>query len=392
MKNKKVLIIPPDGSRRYSGAGVLTAKYYKEYTQAGAWVDILPALGTHAPMSRAEITDFFGTEIPLERFLVHRWRDGVTCIGVVPSAYIKEILRDFIPDGELFRTASAFFSDDIPVDISDYLLDPSYDVILSIGQVVPHEVAGMANYTKNIVVGCGGAAFINASHMLGAVYGIELTQGRVDTPVRRLFDYAQAHLLKSLPIKYILNVAEAGEVVETFIGSGRDVFEQAAALSAARNITQLATPVQNCVVELGEEITSTWLGNKAIYRTRMAIANGGELLILAPGITRFGEDDENDRLIRKYGYCGRKRVLELCTQASELRTNLAVAAHLIHGSADGRFTVTYAAPRLGRELVEAAGFGYMEWDEAVARRDAAKRGDDGVFYVANPALGLWCVE
>ncbi|MCL2604845.1 MAG: D-mannonate epimerase [Defluviitaleaceae bacterium] len=396
----KILLVPPDGSRPYSYGGVLTNLYYHQFTRAGKHVDILPALGTHAPMDSAELSAFFGEGIPPERFLVHDWRNGVEKIGEIPAEYVREVISDGIggnmdsgggngvgTDSVFGETVRALFSQNIPVEISKYLTDPSYESILSIGQVVPHEVAGMANYTKNIVVGCGGSGFINASHMVGAAYGIERTQGKTNTPVRKLFDYAEERFLSRLPIVYALTVVESETLCGLFVGRGRAIFEKAAALSAERNITYVAEPIKNCVVNLGEGVRSTWLGNKAIYRTRMAIADGGSLLVLAPGVNRFGEDDENDRLIRKYGYSGRERVLSLCATEKDLQENLSVAAHLIHGSTDGRFTVTYAAPRLGREAVEAVGYRYMEWEEAVKLKDA-----DGAYYIENPATGLWSLS
>jgi nickel-dependent lactate racemase len=370
-KLRKVLLVPPDASRPYSYGGVITRIYYKLFTQAGVHADILPALGTHAPMSRASQIAFFGGEIPSERFLVHCWREGVASLGEVPKSFVREV-------------SQGFFDEAVTVEVSNHLLDPSYDLILSIGQVVPHEVAGMANYTKNIVVGCGGSAFINASHMIGAAYGIERTLGKADTPVRRLFDYAEEMFLQKLPIKYVMTVAEAGELCGLFIGRGRELFEQAAALSAEKNITRVSKPLNHCVVDLAENIRSTWLGNKAVYRTRMAIADGGNLLILASGVRCFGEDAENDRIIRKYGYSGRERILSLCKTEADLKNNLSAAAHLIHGSADERFTITYAAPLLGREAVESVGYRYMEWEEAVKMR-----GTNGIYYIENPASGLW---
>jgi len=365
----KVLLIPPDATRPHSGGGLITAMYYEMLSAQGVEVKILPALGSHAPMTRAEQLSFFG-DIPEECFLTHLWRDGVVCLGKVPAAYVKEI-------------SEGLMDEDISVEVSTHLCDPSYDLIISIGQVVPHEVVGMANYTKNIVVGCGGNQFISASHMLGAFYGIERILGKIDTPVRKLFDYAEEHFLKQIPIEYVLTVVDNDEIIGLYTGRNRTIFEQAATLSQKHNIIYVDKPIQKCVVRLDEnEFHSTWLGNKAIYRTRMAIADGGHLLVLAPGVKTFGEDTENDRLIRKYGYIGRQQVLNLCKTEQELKNNLSAAAHLIHGSTDGRFTVTYAAPLLGREAVESVGYQYMEWEKAIKQIEDA-------FYIENPALGLW---
>jgi len=389
-KLNKVLLIPPDITRRNSGAGLITALYYELLSDAH--VDILPALGTHVPMTRDEQISFFGKSIPAERFLEHDWRNNITKVGEIPGSFVHEV-----SDGLIERA--------IDVELSNYLLDDSYDLILSIGQVVPHEVAGMANYTKNIVVGCGGSSFINQSHMLGAVYGIERIMGRADTPVRKVFDYAQEHFINKLPVEYVLTVTvsegEKTNILGLYIGKGRDSFDRAAQLSQKVNLIFMESPIETCVVWLDEhEFHSTWLGNKSIYRTRMVMANGGQLIVLAPGITKFGEDEEIDRLIRKFGYSGRDKILSLSKTEPELQNNLSAAAHLIHGSTDGRFRVTYATDKLTREEVEGVGFEYMPLSEALNTFDPDNMSTghntlaDGkrVFFIENPALGLWVTK
>ena len=389
---KKVLLIPPDITRSNSGAGIITGIYYELLNKSGILVDILPALGTHAPMTREEQISFFGENIPAERYLVHKWRDGVTKIGEVPAEFVSEV-------------SDKIMNESMDVEISDYLLDKSYDLILSIGQVVPHEVVGMANYTKNIVVGCGGSSFINKSHMLGAFYGMERIMGRDYSPVRKVFDYAQEKYLSNLPIEYVLTVTvtenEKVNIIGLYIGKERVGFTRGVALSQKHNLNYIKSPVKTCVVWLDErEFHSTWLGNKAIYRTRMAMADNGRLIILAPGVKMFGEDSENDRLIRKYGYIGRENILKLCKTEPELQNNLSAAAHLIHGSSDGRFNITYAAKHLTKEEVEGAAFDYMPFEEAFEKYNPEKLNQgynimpDGeeIYFIGNPALGLWALE
>jgi len=382
---KKVLLIPPDITRANSGAGLITQIYYDLLD--GVHADILPATGTHTPMTRDEQISFFGGNIPADRYLAHDWRNDVTKIGEVPADFVREV-----SDGVM--------SEKIDVEISDYILDGSYDLILSIGQVVPHEVAGMANYTKNIAVGCGGANFISGSHILGAFYGMERIMGRDNTPVRKVFDYAQEHFLSSLPIVYVMTVINKDKMIGLFIDKERGGFTQAVALSQEYNINYVKPAFKACVVWLDErEFKSTWLGNKAIYRTRMAMADGGRLIILAPGVRMFGEDGETDRLIRKYGYTGRENIIKLCSAEPELKANLSAAAHLIHGSSDGRFNIIYAARHLSREEIEGAGFNYMQFDEAVQKYNPEnlKEGynklfDEEIYFISNPALGLWALE
>lgn len=387
----RVLLLPPDYTRMYSGAGMLTAIYYRTLTSRDVIVDVMPALGTHAPMTPEEVEAFFEGAVPFDRVIHHDWRNDVIKLGEVPAGFVAEVSEGLVRDK-------------IDVEVNRRITDGGYDLIISLGQVVPHEVVGMANYSKNIFVGCGGASMINSSHMLGAFYGMERIMGRDYSPVRRVFDYAEANFIGDVPLMYVLTVTtNRGDDVfihGLWYGRSRVNFEEAVALSREKNLTFLDEPLKKVIVYLDErEFKSTWLGNKAIYRTRMAIADGGELIILAPGVRRFGEDAENDRLIRKYGYVGRTQVLKLTEENSDLKRNLSVAAHLIHGSSDGRFSVTYAVRHLTKEEVTGASFGYMPLDEAEKRWNTARltdgfntAGGEELFYISNPALGLWAVK
>lgn len=385
---KKVLLIPPDYTRAHSGAGKITAMFY-ETLKDDCQVDIMPALGTHVPMTEEECKEFFGDSIPMSRIFEHKWRTDVESVGQVPREFVKEV-------------SEGLMDNPIGIDINKRILDKSYDLIISIGQIVPHEVIGMANYSKNILVGCGGSSTINESHMLGAVYGMERIMGRDHSPVRKVFDYAEDNFIKDLPLMYVLTVTTAkGNDVSIhglFIGRERRILEEAIKLSQEKNLTFIDEPFKKVIVFLDErEFKSTWLGNKAIYRTRMAIADDGELIVLAPGVNKFGEDNENDLLIRKYGYVGREKVLQLTKENDDLQNNLSVAAHLIHGSSDGRFKITYAVEHLTKEEIEKANFKYMPLREAYKKYDPKKLKDgfntldDGeeIFYISNPALGLW---
>jgi hypothetical protein len=264
----------------------------------------------------------------------------------------------------------------------------------------------MANYNKNLFVGVGGAAGINESHFIAAAYGIERIMGRTDTPLRRILNYAQDHFCRHLPVVFVLTVVgPRGDgslaVRGLFIGDDVECFQQAAALSAQVNVTILDEPPHKIVVYLdAEEFPSTWLGNKAIYRTRMALADGAELVILAPGVATFGEDSEIDRLIRKYGYRTTPDIMRYVAETDDLPKNLSAAAHLIHGSSEERFTITYCLGKLTRGEIESVGYQYAEL-ETMLRRYSPKSLRDGwnvladgerIYYVSNPALGLWAYK
>ena len=386
---KKALVIPPDFTRFHSNAGFISQVFYRLLTAKGAEVDVLPALGTHVPVSETQWKTMFG-EIPYSKMIVHNWRTDVMKLGEVPA-------------DEIERISEGLWKDPVDVEVNRRLMDPTYDLIVSPGQVVPHEVIGMANHAKNIFVGCGGADMINKSHMIGAVCGMEKAMGRDHTPVRQIFDYAFDHFVKERPILWVLtvNTAPGGKIKShgIFIGEGRNCLTEAVKLAQEKNIDYVEHGLKKCVVYLDpSEFTSTWLGNKAVYRTRMAMADGGELIILAPGVHQFGEDKTVDGLIRKYGYRGRLHTLEVFQRedAADLRANMGAAAHLIHGSSDGRFSITYCVKAITREEVEGVGFKSASYDEMAAKYDPTKlkygyNTVDGeeIYFIPNPALGLW---
>ena len=389
----KVLILPPDYSRLHSAGGKITAmlvKYLRE--KYGSKIDVMPALGTHERLSAGEAAEFFGPEIDYDKLIVHDWRNDVVKLGEVPASFVREI-------------SEGLMDERVDVEVNRRVVDKAYDLVISVGQVVPHEVVGMANHNKNIFVGCGGSSMISSSHMLGAFYGLEKMMGKADTPVRKLFNYAEDNFLRGVPLLYLLTVTTAengrAKIHGLFAGRGRNTFTEAVKLSQKKNMIYVAEPLKKVVVFLdGQEFKSTWIGNKAVYRTRMAIADGGELIVLAPGVSKFGEDKENDRLIRKYGYVGRERVLGLFGENDDLRQNRSVPAHLIHGSSDGKFSITYAVKKLTRDEVTGVGFKYADYDETIKKYDPAKLTagrnilDDGeeIYFIPNPAVGLWVYE
>lgn len=387
---KKILILPPDHTRLNSQAGPITAMAYEWLTARGVQVDILPTLGTHNPMTDAQLRMMFGETIPLENFKVHDWRNGIVRKGEISGQRLSEL-------------SGGKVNYSVGVEVNQMLFD-GYDLILSVGQVVPHEVVGMANYTKNLVVGAGGADIINKSHFLGAVCNMETLLGRTDTPVRTLFNYAVDEFLSDLPITYILTVMEQADgemhMRGFYAGDDEEVYSEACELARKVNITLLDREPKKVVVYLDpHEFQSTWLGNKSVYRTRMAIADGGELVVLAPALKEFGEDPTIDKLIRQFGYNGTPATLKAVEEDEELRGNLSAAAHLIHGSSEGRFNITYCPGEGGVSLddVRSVGFDAAPYDEMVARYNPDELKDgwntlpDGeeIFYISNPALGLW---
>ena len=385
----RVMAVPPDQSREHSRAGELTRyvfDYYGERLKA-----VMPALGTHTPMRPDQLDQMFA-DVPHELFKVHNWRTDVETLGEVPAEVMLEL-----SEGKLDFPW--------PVQLNRMITQGEFDLILSIGQVVPHEVIGMANYNKNILVGVGGQASIDRSHYLSAVYGSERIMGRADNPVRRLYNYAADRFLRHLPIVYAMTVvgrrADGSLAVRGFfIGDDVEAFHRAAELSLKVNLEMLDEPIRKAVVYLDpKEFHSTWIGNKAVYRTRMALADGAELIVLAPGVNTFGEDKAIDGMIRKYGYFGTPATLKAVHANADLAAALGAAAHLIHSSSEGRFRITWCPGGLSKEEIESVGFEYGALQAVMERYDPAKlkqgynrvEGEE-VFFVANPAVGLWALR
>lgn len=401
---RRVLLVPPDHTRLHSQAGRITARFYRRLTDAGVNVAVMPALGTHAPMTPAQCDLLFGKDtIPYDKILPHRWRDDLVTLGELSAEEVEDL-------------SGGLYAQPLPVMVNKVLLD-GWDLVVSPGQVVPHEVVGLANYTKNLMIGLGGRDLIHRSHFLGAVCGMESAMGRVDTPVRAALDRAfERFLAPRVEALFVLTVVQdtAEGVVQRglFAGiggpdaGGGTAFRAAGELARAVNVQLLDEPITRCACWLDpDEFHSTWLGNKAVYRTRMAMADGGELLVLAPGVRTFGEDPAIDALIRRHGYRGTPATRAALETDPDLADNLAAAAHLIHGSSEGRFTITYctdpSAGGLAREAVESAGYTWRPLHEAMqalgigaSTRDGSQVAADGrpLTYIRNPALGLWSLR
>ncbi|HCC37783.1 MAG TPA: D-mannonate epimerase [Treponema sp.] len=403
-KPGKVLVLPPDITRFHSKAGFFTDIACRELLRLDVEVTVMPALGTHVPVTDAERERMF-PNTPKEFFRAHDWRNDVVELGRLEKEWVE-------------KTTEGAVSYDWPVQVNRLLLEGGFSLIISLGQVVPHEVIGLANHAKNLFVGTGGKEAIDKSHFAGAVYGMEKMMGRTDTPVRAMFDEGMRRYAGKLPPVFfgltVLSARSDAEAAATgagrgsialrglFAGFGRDCFTRAAALSREVNVNLLDEPIQKAVVYLDpEEFRTTWLGNKAVYRTRMAMATGGELLIIAPGLERFGEDKGIDAVIRRHGYRPGKVIREKVKTNADLADSLSAAAHLIHGSSEDRFTVRYCpGPGVSRAEIESVGFEWGDITEARARYDIEKLAmgwntlADGekIFFVPNPALGLWALR
>ena len=387
---RKVLALPPDHTRLDSQAGPIMHAVLK--LLGDKLTDVMPALGTHSAMNEAELTKMYG-DFPRELIRVHRFRTEVDTLGYVDADFVHDVTE-------------GLYDRPWPAQVNQLISKGNHDLILSIGQVVPHEVIGMANYTKNIFVGTGGSAGIDDSHYLSALYGMERVMGRCETPLRKILNRAADLFLTNRPVVYVLTVVEStpdqGPVVRgLYVGDDHSVFYRAGELSAQVNCFRIPEAPKKIVVWMDpSKYKKTWVANKAIYRTRMAIADGGTLVIIAPGVDRFGEHDDVDHLIRRYGYRTTPEVIQLVATNADLRSNLSAAAHLMHASTENRFQVEYCPGRLSKEEIESVGYGYGSHEAARSEyaidhiRDGwnTSRSGEPFYFIRNPGLGLWMHE
>jgi nickel-dependent lactate racemase len=387
---RRVLLLPPDLTRAHSGAGRITEMLYEGLT--GSEVAVIPTLGQHQPHTGEENRWMFGS-IPHRIIYPHDWREGVTRVGTIPASMVAE-------------TTGGAADWEIPVDLNTRLMTQPWDLVINVGHVVPHEVLGFANHNKNYFIGLGGKESICASHIAAAVYGIENNLGTLVTPLRACFNWAEQKYLGHLPDVYLQIVMRRDEHEKLvtsgiYVGDDLETYLAAARASRKQNVMTFDKPVRKIVAVMqADEFRSTWVANKAVYRTRMALADGGELLVIAPGLERFGEQPEVDALIRKYGYTGTERILRLYRTEKDLQEIAHGTAHLIHGSSEGRFTIRYAPGHLSQTEIEGVGYEYADLGEALTQYAPEHMAEgwntmpDGeeVFYISTPSAGLWSTK
>ncbi len=388
---KRVLLLPPDLTRAHSGAGKVTEWIFNALP-AGCDAHVIPTLGQHVPHTPEENRWMFGS-IPEERIHAHDWRNGVTPVGVIPADRVSE-------------STGGRADWEIPVHLNSTLIDQPWDLIVNIGHVVPHEVLGFANHNKNYFIGLGGKETICASHIAAACYGIENNLGNLITPLRACYNWAQEQFLSRLPdvfFQIVMRRDETNRLVTSgiYVGDDLETYLSAARTSREQNITVFDRPVKKIIAVMQpDEFRATWVANKAVYRTRMAMADEGELLVIAPGVERFGEQPEVDQIIRTFGYRGTEHTMRHYRTEKILQDFAHGTAHLIHGSSESRFTIRYAPGKLSREEIEGVGYAYMDCQEALERYNPSTMQEgwntmpDGeeVFFISTPSAGLWAAK
>jgi len=360
----RVLAIIPDKTRDDNtdllfpfAAEILAARGAEQF-------DALVAQGTHMPMTeeekRAKVGLGEGTSLPLlGNIFDHQWNrpEELVDLGELSAERVSELTGGLI-------------NESVRVNLNRLLAPGRYDTVLIFGATVPHEVAGFAGGAKYFFPGVAGPDLTHATHWLGALASIERVIGRVETPTRHMIE-AAAELVPARVIS-INSVVTRGddERLRThalYCGDVREAFRRAAEVSGQVHIKYTGRKYDRVVALLDEHYDELWVGGKASYKLGGIIEEGGELVIYAPHLRAISET--HGLLIEKYGYAPIDRVREMVALSTELRSNLAVAAHLAHVSYAGsrdqtgkvipRYTITMASA-LDEATCRRVNLGFMD--------------------------------
>jgi nickel-dependent lactate racemase len=325
----RVLAVIPDKTRDDNTDLLFPMVSQELAAHRAGCLDALVAQGTHPPMTDAEKRAKIGASaahLPLfGEVFDHSWDDPahLTSLGTLTAE-------------EVSRLTGGLMRQDVPIQLNARLASGVYDLILVLGAVVPHEVAGFAGGAKYLFPGVAGPALTHLTHWLGALATIERVIGRVETPTRHIIEAAADRV--TTPVIALTSVAtRTAEGLRThalFAGTLRETIRQAAAVSAHVHIRHLGRRYRSVIALLDDHYDEMWVAGKASYKLGAIIEDGGELIIYAPHLKAISTT--HGRLIEKYGYAPLEQVREMVDGSDELRANLCVAAHLAHVSYGSR--------------------------------------------------------
>jgi nickel-dependent lactate racemase len=271
---RKVLVLIPDGTRTMPMAAMFDT-LERELGPRVAALAFLVALGTHSPMSDAQLSRLVGRPVVngragARRIFNHSWDDPsvFALLGTIPAREVAAIT------GDVLRQP-------VPVALNRLVLE--YDHVLICGPVFPHEVVGFSGGTKYLFPGIAAPDIIHFTHWLGALITSSAVIGTMDTPVRAMIDRAAA--LLATPVSLLALVVTHKGVTGMFCGDVHDAWRQAATLSARRHIVWLERPVDRVLAVMPTMYDDLWTAAKGAYKTEPAIADGGEVVIFGPHVS-----------------------------------------------------------------------------------------------------------
>jgi nickel-dependent lactate racemase len=277
-RNKKILLIIPDGTRT-APVGLVFQALFREIGKVTQAFDVLVALGTHQPMgesaicARLDISEADRREVYRSvRFYNHAWNNPkeLRTIGRIAADEIREL-------------SGGLFSMEVPVAVNRLLFE--YDQVIIAGPVFPHEVVGFSGGNKYLFPGVAGPEILNFFHWLGAVVTNPMIIGNKWTPVRKIVDRAGA--MVKVPKLCFCMVVDQQNLAGVFAGSPEDAWDSASELSRQLHITHKDRPfhtILSCAPRMYDEL---WTGGKCMYKLEPVLADGGELIIYAPHISEI---------------------------------------------------------------------------------------------------------
>src|SRR5687768_1073718 len=374
-KNKKVLVIVPDGTRT-APVGLVFKTLFAQIGEATTNFDILIALGTHQPMSEEAICERLEISMAEHqaayrkvRFFNHAWDNPAALknIGTLSAQEISDL-------------SGGLFSMDVPVEINKLIFN--YDQIIIVGPVFPHEVVGFSGGNKYLFPGVGGPQILNFFHWLGAVVTNPMIIGNKWTPVRKVVDRAGA--MVTVPKLCFCMVVEKGELAGLFAGTPENAWDKASDLSRELHITYKDRPfktVLSCVPKMYDEL---WTGGKGMYKLEPVVADGGELIIYGPHITEVCV--AHGKTLLEVGYHCRDYFLKQWDKFKHYPWG--VLAHSSHVYGIGTYENGVEKPRvrvtlatgIPEDICRKINLGYRD-PATIDPEDFANREDEGVLLV-----------
>lgn len=386
LSGKKVLLVVPDATRT-APVGLLFATIFDQIGAQVEKLDVMIALGTHAPMSETQIqarleidAQTRATKYAQVDFYNHEWDNpgALELLGTIPSSEISEL-------------SGGLFAMDVPVTFNKRAL--GYDQILILGPVFPHEVVGFSGGNKYLFPGIGGPEILNFFHWLGAVISNPRIIGHAYTPVRAVVDRA-AQLVPIAKAAFCL-VVDHGQLVALTVGSPEEAWQQASLVSAQLHVIYKPKPFQTVLSRAPEMYDDLWVGGKCMYKLEPVVADGGELIIYAPHITEISS--VHGELIERIGYHCRDYFLADWERFKD--EPWGVLAHSTHvrgvgemrdGVERARVRVTLATG-IAPETCARINLGYRD-PNSIDIAEFEGREDEGILYVEKAGEYLYRLE
>jgi len=376
IEGKRVLLIVPDGTRTCP-MDIIMPILYDLIAYKAKVMDVLIALGTHAPMTDDEIGRRFGVtasdltvKFPKARFYNHLWKnpEHLTNVGSLSNSEVAGIT------GGLFRM-------DVTITCNKMVLD--HDIAIIVGPVFPHEVVGFSGGNKYLFPGVAGQEIIDFFHWLGAVITNPEIIGKKYTVVREVVD--RAATLLSVERKALCMVVKGEGLAGLYCGTPENAWSEAADLSNSIHIKHMDRSfhtVLSCAPKMYDDL---WTGGKCMYKVEPVVADGGKVIIYAPHIKEISS--VHGKILEAIGYHTRDFFLKQWDKYKKYPWG--VVAHSTHVKGIGTYENGVEKPRvevilatgIPEEICRKVNLGYMDYRK-INPKDYEGKESEGILYLA----------